>query len=114
VITNETDRSTRLVIKHRRAGDATVTVAPTDMKWPQDTYSLSHIALPMPVTDPLYGHQSSEESPGINLGKLALYGERGLLRVPASDMLRQRWNPFYAYLEERVRDFMGLDADAVR
>ena len=48
------------------------------------------------------------EGSGLHLGSLALRGERGVLRIPASDMLRQRWNPFYPYLETRVLDFMGL------
>ncbi len=68
----------------------------------------------MPATDPLYGHGSGEQSPGVSLGKLALYGERGLLRIPASDQLRQRWNPFYRYLEDRVHDFMSLHRQAVQ
>lgn len=114
LITNETDESTKLAIEYRRAGEPTVKVVSSDMKWPEDAYSLSHIALPMPVTDPLYGHQSPEQSPGVSLGKLALYGERGLLRIPAADMLRQRWNPFYAYLEKRVHDFMSPDSGATR
>ena len=68
----------------------------------------------MPATDPLYGRRPGEGNPGVSLGKLALYGERGLLRIPASDMLRQRWNPFYPYLERRVHDFMGLGQKAVQ
>lgn len=38
----------------------------------------------------------------IQLGNLAVRGERGMLLVPASDMLRIHWNPFYPYLEQRV------------
>ncbi len=114
VLTNESEESKGIAIKYRRAGESKVEVITTDMKWPDDVYSVSHIALPMPVTDPLYGRRPGEESPGVSLGKLALYGERGLLRIPASDMLRQRWNPFYPYLERRVHDFMGLGREAVQ
>ena len=114
LLTNESEESAGIAIKYRRAGESIVETFTTPMRWPEDTYSLSHIALPMPVTDPLYGHGSSEQSPGVSLGKLALYGERGLLRIPASDQLRQRWNPFYPYLEKRVHAFMSLDPEAVQ
>ena len=114
LLTNESEESKGIAIKYRRAGQSKIEIIATDMVWPEDVYSLSHIALPMPVTDPLYGHQPTEESPGLKLGKLALYGERGLLRIPASDQLRQRWNPFYRYLEDRVHDFMSLHRQAVQ
>ena len=49
------------------------------------------------------------KSPGIRLGNIALRGERGALQVAASEMLRLRWNPFYAFVEARVLEFIGLD-----
>ncbi|TDI89243.1 MAG: alpha/beta fold hydrolase [Chloroflexi bacterium] len=114
LLTNESEESAGIAIKHRKAGETKVRVTSTDMVWPEDVYSLSHIALPMPVTDSLYGRGSSEQSPGVSLGKLALYGERGLLRIPAADQLRQRWNPFYPYLGKRVHDFMSLRRQTVQ
>ena len=65
------------------------------------------MALPFPPDDPLYGSVGAE-SPGIQLGNVALRGERGVLQVSAADMLRLRWNPFYSYLERRVVEFMGF------
>ena len=79
------------------------------MLWPEAVYSLSHIAIPIPATDPLYGLPSAGGGPNVSLGRLAFYGERGLLRIPASDQLRQRWNPFYPYLRARVHGFMDLE-----
>ena len=38
-----------------------------------------------------------------------LRGERGTIALTSADMLRQRWNPFYSYLEERMLDFLALD-----
>jgi hypothetical protein len=111
VLTNESQESNVIAIKYRRAGQSTIDVVVTDMEWPKASYSLSHVALPIPAGDPLYGGQPAEKSPGVSLGKLALYGERGLLRIPASDLLRQRWNPFYAYLELRVHDFLDLEQE---
>lgn len=109
LLTNEAERSRGIVVKYRHAGESDVTTVVTDMVWPTDIYSLSHVALAIPVTDPLYGDDPNVESPGVSLGKVALYGERGLLRIPASDQLRQRWNPFYGYLDKRVHAFLGLE-----
>lgn len=78
-------------------------------RWPADLFSLSHIALPFPRHDPLYGDGSGRPSPGIRIGNVALRGERGVLRVSAADMLRIRWNPFYPYMEQRVLEFVGLE-----
>jgi hypothetical protein len=62
--------------------------------------------LPFPANDPLYGGEAGGDSPGIQLGNQALRGERGVLRISASDMLRLHWNPFYPYLERRVIEFV--------
>jgi len=58
--------------------------------WPDDIYSLDHVALPLPPNDPLYGGDLAGKSPGIRLGNIALRGERGKLKVAASEMLRRR------------------------
>jgi hypothetical protein len=49
------------------------------------------------------------EDSGLHLGKIAMRGERGVLKIPASAMLRLRWNPFYEYYEKRIFDFIGLE-----
>jgi hypothetical protein len=76
--------------------------------WPKGLYSLSHVALPISPKDPLYGGPDAGKSPGIKLGDLALRGERGVLQIPAADMLRLRWNPFYPYMERRLLEFVRL------
>ncbi|MCB1732021.1 MAG: hypothetical protein KDI21_16235, partial [Halieaceae bacterium] len=78
--------------------------------WPADVYSLSHVALPFSPLDPVYGGPLAADSPGIELGNLAPRGERGVLKVSGTDMLRLRWNPFYDYVESRVLEFTGLGA----
>jgi hypothetical protein len=67
--------------------------------------------LPFPPDDPVYGGDEAGPSPGIDLGQVALWGEKNVLQVPASAMLRLRYNPFYAYLEQRMLAFMGLETD---
>jgi pimeloyl-ACP methyl ester carboxylesterase len=78
------------------------------LAWPDDVYSLSHVALPFPPGDPLYGGRPEQSSPGIRLGNIAFRGERAVLQISPSAMLRLRWNPFYPYLEDRALAFLGL------
>jgi hypothetical protein len=35
-------------------------------------------------------------------------GERGLFGIPADDMLRQKWNPFFPYMLNHIDEFMGV------
>lgn len=73
-----------------------------DAAWPPATLSLSHIALPFPPNDPLYGR----EHPGIEnqvfLGHITIQGERGLLRFSPDWLIRLRHNPFYDYSLQRI------------
>jgi alpha-beta hydrolase superfamily lysophospholipase len=108
LVTNADAASRQAVALAKRSGDVGFSATDLGLSWPRDLYSLSHIALPFPPYDPLYGGQPTEESPGIQLGDIVLRGERGALLIPASDMLRLRWNPFYPYLEGRVLAFLGL------
>ena len=79
------------------------------LNWPRTLFSLSHIALPFPPEDPLYGATHDPASEHVHLGDLALRGERGVLAISPSEMLRIRWNPFYSYLEARMLAFTGLE-----
>ena len=109
VVTNESPQSRKVVVRTLRHGQATPTEFDTGLSWPDGIYSLAHVALPFPPQDPVYGGRAEDKSPGIYLGDLALRGERGVLQIPAADMLRLRWNPFYPYVESRVFEFLGLD-----
>jgi hypothetical protein len=107
---NQTDRE--MVALSRMPNSSAVEVCDTDMTWPKDVYSLSHVALPFRPDDPVYGGDEAGPSPGIKLGKLALRGERKVLQVAASEMLRLRYNPFHAYLEQRMLTFIGFETEA--
>ena len=80
----------------------------TTLQGPKQVYSLSHVALPFRADDPLYGGDGSTDSPGIQLGNLSLRGERDILQIPASTMLRLRWNPFYNFMEDKLLTFLSL------
>ncbi len=110
LVTNRRAKEGAVVVHSRPPGTEGVAVQETGLSWPTRVYSLSHVSLPFSEGDPLYGGSPEEESPGIQLGNIALQGERGVLRITAGDMLRLRWNPFYGYLEKRVLGFTGLGA----
>ena len=73
--------------------------------WPAGVYSLSHVALPFAENDGLYGMSSNEKLTRIQIGAAASRGERGVYSVPASEMLRQKWNPFFPYMMERIEQY---------
>jgi len=79
---------------------------PLPYQWPKGLYSLSHLALPISPDDPLYGNENAPQSPGIQLGHLAVYGETGVLQISPSSLLRARWNPFHEYVKKRVSGFL--------
>jgi alpha-beta hydrolase superfamily lysophospholipase len=107
LVTNASEQSREVILRQRRPGAGAIDESALGLAWPKGLYSLSHVALPFPPDDPLYGGVGAE-SPGIQLGNVALRGERGVLQISAADLLRLRWNPFYSYLERRVVEFMGF------
>jgi hypothetical protein len=78
-----------------------------DMSWPSGVISLSHVALPIAPDDPVYGQLHPEKEGFIFLGKIAIQGERGLLKISTDWILRLRYNPFYDYLERRTLDWIN-------
>jgi alpha-beta hydrolase superfamily lysophospholipase len=77
------------------------------LDYPADIYSLSHVALPFPTDDGLYGtHPDPKDDFGISLGAIASRGERGTLIVSLDTLMRISSNPFYPYLIERIESLM--------
>lgn len=71
-------------------------------RWPPETFSLSHIALPFPPDDPVYGGEPPEGTETVRLGRLAPRGEKDVLIVPLDSLMRVSWNPFFGYLADRI------------
>jgi alpha-beta hydrolase superfamily lysophospholipase len=79
------------------------------LSYPPGLYSLSHVALPFPMTDSLYGlNPDSSENFGINLGTLTPRGERNVLIASLDSLLRVSSNPFFSYMIKRIDD--GIDS----
>jgi hypothetical protein len=108
VVANAAPDTLAVVVRSHAAGASAVTQEALDLAWPDNVFSLSHVALPFPPGDPLYGGDPDGSNPGVRLGNIAYRGERGVLRVSPAMMLRLRWNPFYDYLEDSTLGFMGL------
>jgi hypothetical protein len=102
LVSNENDESDRLIRFRKPSRSAVVVAEPMDASWPRGVISLSHVALPFPPDDPLYGVGPPPHEDRVFLGEMAIRGERGLLRFPASWLMRLRHNPFYDYQEERI------------
>ena len=82
------------------------------MTYPPNVFSLSHIALPFPVTDSLYGPEpDASEFFGAHLGALAARGEVGVLLISPSALMRISWNPFFPYILRRIEQNIGPGAE---
>ena len=75
----------------------------TDLYWPEGIVSLSHLAVPIPPEDPIYGTREATESTGLSLGTLSLRTEPGaltyqrcvLFTLPAQSVLRLHGESHY-------------------
>ena len=106
-VTNENPHSASVVARRKQPFSAEAsTIEQLDLAWPRGVISLSHVALPIPSYDPLYGQQPPTDDELVFLGDMAIKGERGLLKIPESWLLRMRYNPFYTYLESRVINWL--------
>jgi alpha-beta hydrolase superfamily lysophospholipase len=108
IITNDGD-SSDVVERIIEAGADTEQVRPLGLTFPLGVFSLSHLALPFPPSDGLYGFDPDpDENFGVTLGTIAARGERGALIVSLDSLLRMSSNPFFSYLIGRVEE--GIDA----
>ncbi len=105
VVANVGPDSREVAEKIYRPGADAPRVTPLGLSWPEGVFSLSHIALPFPPDDPLYGIRPAPGWPAdIHLGTLAPRGEKSTLIVPQDVLMRLASNPFFSYLGARVRE----------
>jgi alpha-beta hydrolase superfamily lysophospholipase len=90
------------------AGAESEQVRPLGLSYPFGVFSLSHVALPFPSDDGLYGSDPDPADDfGIALGTIAARGERGALIVSLDSLLRMSSNPFFPYMIERIEEGIG-------
>jgi len=95
------------VTETARAARATqVEVRALDMEYPRVFFSLSHVALPFPPSDSLYGTDPDDEDFGVHLGNQAPRGELGTLLRGADALVRASCNPFYPYVTARIEELL--------
>ncbi len=74
----------------------------TDMSWPAGVVSLSHLAVPIPPEDAIYGTKEATAASGLPLGTLSARTEPSALLIANSLFFRCRNNPFYHFMEDYV------------
>jgi alpha-beta hydrolase superfamily lysophospholipase len=108
IISNADSDSAEVVARVVEAGAATERTRPLGLLYPHGVFSLSHVALPFPMSDGLYGLEPDPADDfGIRLGTVAPRGERGVLIVSLDGLLRMSSNPFFPYLLERIEEGIG-------
>lgn len=106
LVTNRDGGSTEMAAKHRLPGKPGLGRSePLEFSWPRGVYSLSHVAIPFPPDDPLYGIPGVAEGSGMGLGTIQPRGERRMLTVPVDTLMRLRYNPFFDYQGRRILEF---------
>lgn len=107
LVTNENADDPAVVACRQRPFSGTISECrPLGLAWPSDTISLSHVALPIPPDDPLYGRRPPDNEDALFLGEMAIQGERGMFVLSSDWLLRIRHNPFYDYLETAVIEWL--------
>jgi alpha-beta hydrolase superfamily lysophospholipase len=115
IITNATPYSDEVVERVTEADADTEQERPLGLLYPPGVYSLSHVALPFPASDGLYGSDPDpREDYGIRLGTIAARGERGALIVSLDTLLRMSSNPFFPYMLGRIEEGIGSGTPQAR
>ena len=104
-ITNVESKSAKLSELTKAPRTSKVDSTNLSLEWPYNVSSLSHVAIPFPPNDPVYGDGNTttdEGYDGLPLGSLQPRGENRLLTVSVSQLMRLRHNPFFQYIKQRV------------
>jgi alpha-beta hydrolase superfamily lysophospholipase len=106
VVTNASANSPEVEEESQSAVNSVMTTKALGLSWPPQIYSLSHVAIPFPADDPLYGiNPDTSESYGLSLGTLSPRGEKSVLTVPMDQWMRISSNPFFPYMRERIKQW---------
>jgi alpha-beta hydrolase superfamily lysophospholipase len=107
VIANASEDGDGTVERSIAPGSLEAESRPLNLPYPAGIYSLSHVSIPFPIDDPLYGIQPDPRTKGeygYNLGTMEARGERGALIVDQDFLTRLSSNPFFSYVLDRVDD----------
>jgi alpha-beta hydrolase superfamily lysophospholipase len=108
LVTNLDGSSLDVAEKSIAPGATDLTMRPLGLAWPRDVFSLSHVAIPFPMSDPVYGRDEHTAVPQlIRLGLLSPHGEKAVLSVPSDTLARLTCNPFFSYMDGRIGEWVG-------
>ena len=97
------------------AGQTAVAHTSLGLAWPADVYSLTHVAVPFTVDDPLYGIDAPPAPDGLlALGRLSPRGEKGVLTIGSDVLMRLSSNPFFPFVAERIGQWLDGAAPSPR
>jgi len=109
-----TNSEGRNVSVRRLTPDGSVSVRETDLQWPETLVSLSHVAMPFPPDDPVYGLNPGSGRDGIpSIGSWLFRGENGAVTVSLGSLTRPRSNPFWKLIDEDVAALIEADRGTV-
>ncbi len=109
-IVNASDSANATVERSIAPGQLAAADRPLALPYPPGIFSLSHLSIPIPMDDPLYGMRPDPRSRyefGVNLGAMDARGERGALVVDQDFLTRLPSNPFFPYVIARIAE--GID-----
>jgi alpha-beta hydrolase superfamily lysophospholipase len=106
LVTNRAPDTAAVVARSTEAGQSAFSEQELHLDWPPSVFSLTHVAIPFPVDDPVYGTEPVEDGRGLfHLGNLNPRGERAVLIAGADTFIRLTSNPFFPYVAERIREW---------
>jgi len=117
LVTNADRNTVKVVARTLQAGAAAGTEQTRELglAFPPGVFSLSHLAIPFPLSDPLYGMEpDTREDYGANLGAIATRGERGVLVVSIDSLARMSSNPFFDVVLERIDEVVAAARSGAR
>jgi len=112
LVTNRSPETVEIVERTFGMDGMLLSTGETGLSWPPHVYSLSHVAIPFPPDDPIYGNgQGPHADTALPLGSLELKGESGQLQIPQSILYRLRYNPFFDVVQRHLEAVIPAAAE---
>ena len=109
IVVNTSEQERNVSVRHLTP-DGGVSVLDTTLQWPETLVSLSHVAMPFPPDDPVYGLNPGSGRDGIpSIGSWLFRGENGAVTVSLGSLTRPRSNPFWSLIDEDIAAFVDAD-----
>jgi len=103
IITNRSTLTREAVAIQVAAGSVDEIRRDLDLSFPPGVFSLSHVAIPFPLDDSLYGTEPQGPPEfGVHLGAISPRGERNTLIVTLDSLARMSCNPFHPLVMEKI------------